>query len=253
MIKYAITRSKRKTAAIYVRDGAVEVRAPLRMPKADIDKFVAAKEKWITGRFTKTQEQDERREAFGLNYGDTLTACGKEYAITPKLGNRVGFADGVSYMPPDLDGGQIKAACVQIYKLLAKKVLTEKVEIFGDRMGVKPSAVKINSAKTRWGSCFKKSPTKPKRITGAGNMRDFMRNIQAATGATVYNINFSWRLIMAGEETVDYVVVHELAHITELNHSEELWAIVAGLPPDYKVWRKRLKILQRKLNGEDWD
>ena len=66
MIKYTLTRSNRKSVALYVRNGNVEVRAPLRMPKRDIDSFVALKEAWITNRLAKSREQSERRGAFAL-------------------------------------------------------------------------------------------------------------------------------------------------------------------------------------------
>ena len=91
-------------------------------------------------------------------------------------------------------------------------------------MGVAPTGIKITGAKTRWGSCSSKN-----------------------------SINFSWRLVMADDEIIDYVIVHELAHIKELNHSPRFWAVVEGTLPDYKSRRSRLKLLQKKLAAEDWE
>jgi len=102
--------------------------------------------------------------------------------------------------------------------------MAERVAHYKEIMGVSPAAVKINGAKTRWGSCSAKK-----------------------------SLNFSWRLIMADDAAIDYVVVHELAHMFEMNHSERFWAIVAGVLPDYKERRKRLKELQRRLNAENWE
>ena len=90
-------------------------------------------------------------------------------------------------------------------------------------MNVTPIAVKVNSAKTRWGSCSGRN-----------------------------SINFSWRLIMADDDVIDYVIVHELAHIKEHNHSDRFWAVVASVLPDYKMRQAKLKILQKKLASEDW-
>ena len=221
---YTLTRSKRKTIALYVRNGRVEVRAPLKMPKCDIDKFVASKEKWITDRLTKSRERLEQRETFTLNYDDTVLYRGKQYPIAAKTGNRVGFDDTVFYMPPDLTSEQIKSACVQIYRMLAKKDLTNKILDFAKQMSVMPVAVKINGATSRWGSCSGKK-----------------------------SINFSWRLIMADDDVIDYVVVHELAHLTEMNHSKKFWAIVEKILPDYKARQKQLKELQKKLSKENWE
>ena len=156
MIPYVLTRSKRKTIALYVRNGGVEVRAPLKAPKRDIDKFVASKEKWIKDKLTQSNERAIRRENFNLNYGDNVTYRGKECSIAAKIGNRLGFGDEQFYTPPDLSPEQIKAACVQIYRLLAKRDLTDKVMDYAKIMVVTPSAIKINGAKTRWGSCSSK-------------------------------------------------------------------------------------------------
>ena len=224
MISYKLTRSKRKTVALYVRDSGVEVRAPMKMSRSEIDRFVMSKETWITKRLAVSNEQTARRESFSLNYGDFVTYRGKEYPIAKKEGSRAGFDGGRFYMPPDLPPEQIKHICVQIYRMLAKSNLSEKVTEFAKRMSVMPAAVKINGAKTRWGSCSAKK-----------------------------SLNFSWRLIMAGDEVIDYVVVHELSHITEMNHSDRFWKLVEDVLPDYRERKTRLKELQQKLGGENWE
>jgi predicted metal-dependent hydrolase len=224
MHDYTLIRSARKTLALYIRDDGLEVRAPLRMPKRDIDSFVASKQKWITDALARKREQSERREAFDLRYGDTVSYRGKQYPISAKDGNRAGFDDGRFYMPPGMSPEGVKYTCVRIYRMLAKRDLTERALDFAERMNVSPTAVKINGATTRWGSCSAKR-----------------------------SLNFSWRLIMADDGVIDYVVVHELAHIREMNHSARFWAIVESVFPDYRARRARLRELQRRLNGEDWE
>ncbi|MDR0920026.1 MAG: M48 family metallopeptidase [Oscillospiraceae bacterium] len=222
MVNYEIVRSKRKTLALYVLGDKVEVRAPLKYPKSDIEKFVSSKEEWILKRLNKNAENIEKRKNFILDYGSEITYRGRDYPIISKEGNRVGF-DNAFYIPPNLTSEQIKTACVQIYRMLAKRDLTVKVLEYGKQMGVSATSVKINGATTRWGSCSSKK-----------------------------SINFCWRLIMAPDEVIDYVVVHELSHIKEMNHSPAFWAIVGGVFPDYKQRQKKLKDLQKRLNGEDW-
>ena len=224
MITYTLHRSKRKTIGLYVRHGKVEVRAPLKVSQSDIDKIVASKEAWITQKLAESSARQEQRGTFALNYGDMVLYGGQAYPLVAKTGNRVGFDGERFFMPPGLTAERIKPACVQIYRMLAKSDLTNKVLDLAKRMGVMPSAVKINGAITRWGSCSGKK-----------------------------SLNFSWRLILAEQDVVDYVVVHELAHITEMNHSERFWAIVAGMLPEYKERQQRLKTLQKKLSTEDWD
>jgi predicted metal-dependent hydrolase len=224
-MEYCLIRAKRRTAAIYIRpNGTVEVRAPLKMSKTEIDRFVDSKEKWIKEKLLLVQERTDKRTAFCLDYGDSVLMRGREYPIVAKAGNHVGFDEERFYMPPGLDARQIKAACVQIYKLVAKQHLTNRTLDFAEIMGVMPSNVKINSAKTRWGSCSAEK-----------------------------SINYAWRLVMAEDDVIDYVVVHELSHITEMNHSARFWAIVAKVLPDYDYRQQRLKALQQRLGEEDWE
>lgn len=105
---YTLTRSNRKTLALYVRDGTVEVRAPLKTPKCDIDRFVSSKDKWIRDKLTKSNEQKARRDSFTLHYGDTVTVRGKQYPITARNGNRIGFDGEHFYIPPELPPDEIK-------------------------------------------------------------------------------------------------------------------------------------------------
>ena len=102
IIEYTLIRSNRKTLALYVRNGEVEVRAPLRLPKRDIDKFIISKEKWIRGKLAESVERLAQRESFTLTYEDTLKYRGGQYPIVVKKGNHVGFSDEHFYMPPGL-------------------------------------------------------------------------------------------------------------------------------------------------------
>lgn len=224
MLEYKLIRSRRKTAAIHItKDAVVEVRAPLKMPKAYIDGFVASKEEWITAHLTRREQLNNEKSAFSLNYGDTVTLCGKTYTIRAKDGKYAGFDGDCLYFPHGLSPDGLKRAAVQVYKSEAKRIIGNKVYEYSGRMNVKPSAVKITSAKTSWGSCSGKD-----------------------------SLNFSWRLVMADENVINYVVVHELAHITQHNHSPRFWAVVEGVLPDYKQRRAKLKALQDKLSREDW-
>ena len=224
MIDYVLTRSRRKTIAIYIRDGRVEVKAPLKAAKSDIERFLSEKQKWINDNLVKSKEQSEQKKSFTLNYGDLVLYCGKQYAITANQSGKIGVSNDCFFVPAGLLAEQIKDTCVRIYKILAKSDLTLKVYDYAAKMGVAPSAVKVNSATSRWGSCSSKR-----------------------------SLNFSWRLIMADDDVIDYVVVHELSHLREMNHSPKFWAIVESVLPDYRERKAKLRELQAKLNSEDWE
>ncbi len=94
----------------------------------------------------------------------------------------------------------------------AKAEIPKRVAYFAKVMGVQPTGIKITSAKTRFGSCSGKN-----------------------------SLCFSWRLMLYPPDAVDYVVVHELAHIREKNHSPAFYAVVASVLPDYKAREQLLK------------
>jgi len=223
MITYTLTRSKRKTTAIYVRDGKVEVRAPLHVPVHEIDRFVSEKEEWILKCLSTQHLAANKKENFMLNYDSSLTFRGSVYPIAQREGKRAGFDGEVFYLPPGLSSEQIKATCIEIYKMLAKAHISSRVAFYSAQMKLTPASVKINSAMKRWGSCSSQK-----------------------------SLNFSWRLIMADDNVIDYVVVHELAHLKEMNHSARFWAIVEGILPNYRECKVKLKDLQRHLYGENW-
>ena len=88
----------------------------------------------------------------------------------------------------------------------------ERVRFYAGRIGVYPKNITLREQKTKWGSC-----------------------------SSLGNLNFNWKLIMAPPEALDYVVVHELAHLKEMNHSPAFYKVVASVLPDYKERRKLLK------------
>ncbi|MCL2539250.1 MAG: M48 family metallopeptidase [Oscillospiraceae bacterium] len=223
MREYKLVRSKRKTIAIHILEGLVEVRAPMKTPKRVIDEFVASKEKWIADKLLLSLEQGARRETFSLTYGDKALYRGREYPIVARPGNGAGFDGETFYLPPGLTPPQIKAVCIWIYRLLAKDYLTERTADFARRMGVWPSKIRISDANSRWGSCSAKG-----------------------------SINLSWRLMMADDAVIDYVAVHELAHLKELNHSGRFWAEVEDVLPDWRERKQALRELQKRLVAQDW-
>lgn len=106
----------------------------------------------------------------------------------------------------------LKPEKIEEYKKQAKRLIPPRVKVFAEKYGFSYNSVKITSAKTRWGSCTSKR-----------------------------NLNFTYRLILAPQKVIDYVIVHELCHLRQMNHSKKFWDEVAAIMPDYKVQEHWLK------------
>ncbi len=104
------------------------------------------------------------------------------------------------------------AAEERMLRAMARQVLPAKTAHYAKIMGLKYGRITITGAKTRFGSCSSKG-----------------------------NISYSFRLMTYPEEAIDYVVVHELAHLTEMNHSKKFYEIIENVLPDYKERKKLLK------------
>ncbi len=208
-----IIRTKRKTIALIVRpDGSLLVRAPLRASNRSIQEFVTHNTQWIEKTRAKIKAvapplpkqyvPGEEFEYLGISYPLEMIANQKKDLL---------LEDGKFKLSTSV---QDKAALVfeRWYKEQARQILNERVETMARQSGFRYSRVGITSARTRWGSC-------------------------SASGA----LNFSWRLIQAPVEAVDYVVVHELVHTVIHNHSRKFWAKVEQTMPDYRERRKWLR------------
>jgi len=104
-----------------------------------------------------------------------------------------------------------KAVC-HWYRERAREIFTDKVAYYRQFINKPIGEIRIKEQKSRWGSCSTKG-----------------------------NLNFNWKIIMAPDEIIDYLVVHELCHLLHMNHSKEFWQSVGSILPDYKVRERWLK------------
>lgn len=166
---YILRRSKRKTVELSIGDDLrVLVRAPERLSKKEIDRFVEKHQMWI--------EQHRKQKEMWI----------KTHSATPEM--------------------EIQ------WQEKAKAYLPVRTAYYADLMGLKPSGVKITSARKRFGSCN-----------------------------STNSICFSWRLMQYPVEAIDYVIVHELSHIVYKNHSCDFYSLIERYIPDYKMREKMLK------------
>lgn len=226
MINYTIKRSNRKTMAIHVLVDRVEVRVPYSVSQKEIESFVKEKEGWITESSKRLQETAIPKEKLILTYGDKVRVLDKEYTIVSEEGDMIGYSieNLEFFLSPDLEQRDFMYCIKRIYKLLAKRLLTEKIVEYAKVMDIIPTTVKISDAKKRWGSC---------------NQHGI--------------INFAWRLLLVDDYAVDYVVVHELAHMKMMNHSIDFWEYLETILPDYLLRQKRLQENAVRIYSEGWN
>ena len=223
-MEYTVKRSDRKTLALHVTDEAALVaRAPAGMPPHVIEDFIRQKNDWITAHIAAKAAQAAAKSSFCLDYGSSVLFRGKECAIAPSADGRAGFDGERFFLPPGLDSDTIIRNIRHIYIQLAKILLSEKTAKAAEKMSLSPPPVRISSAKTCWGSCGGKG------------------------------ISYSWRLVLADDGAINYVVVHELAHIFHRNHGSGFGRVVGAVVPDYKLQTQKLRKLQKRLEAERWD
>jgi predicted metal-dependent hydrolase len=213
-----IVRSRRRTIALVVTPEArVIVRAPLKAPAALIDEFVRQQHGWIR---RKVSEMKKRPQTVIHVYeeGEIFWFLGRAYPlhIVDDAGAEIRRTDRlfVSHtLFPEIHRG-----IQRWYMAEAAKEIRSRCMWFSMMTGYSPASVRITDARQRWGSCTHKG-----------------------------GLNFSWRLIQAPLEIVDYVIVHELVHLRQPDHSRKFWAKVEALMPDYERRREWLRQNERLL------
>jgi len=216
-----LIRSNRRTLALIVElDGSVTVRAPRRASRKAIEAFVADKADWIAHKQARAKVLAAERRALEKTYreGETHLYLGQAYPLRRPAGagKRVAFDEHAFSLPADCP--EPAAAFERWYRRAARALLQERVAVLAATHGYTVKRVRITGARTRWGSC-------------------------SSTGS----LNFSWRLVQAPPDVVDYVVVHELVHLEHPNHSKVFWRRVAELCPDYAAQRAWLRTHGRGL------
>lgn len=203
-----IYRSKRKTLSISVnKEGEVVVRAPLYLKEEKIYKFIEEKQAWITKSLAKIDSKNRFKEDF--DFKNFIYLLGEKQSI-----NDFNMAVGKIATKPSKTQTKDSFDVVyeKLYKDYAKKYLPKRVEEIAKATGLHYKDLKI---------------CKSKRIWGSFNKDDTMK------------LNF--KLIILPKPLIDYVIIHELCHGVQLNHSPKFWALVGQALPNYKRLKKELE------------
>lgn len=231
-----IIRSKRKSLALVISsDAELIIRAPFRTSLDYIEKMAARKIRWIERKIKEIQNRPKAVERKFIA-GEEFLYLGEKYQLKITDGLKIELrgngktrlrsaSGGLCHAEIELRRGEgkelffpkvflwrAKERMESWYKKQALEEITERVKIAARKLNLNCRSIKISNAKTNWGSCGPKN-----------------------------SLNFSWRLVMAPEFVINYVIIHELTHILEKNHSRRFWNKVKAAMPEYKRAKKWLR------------
>ncbi|MDF2502168.1 MAG: hypothetical protein K0Q77_2882 [Anaerosporomusa subterranea] len=220
LFTWSLLFARRRTVRLkIVGPTTLEIVAPPKYRQVQAEAFIQAKAAWILATAKKLAAEEQAAAQYAVEPGRSLPFMGNNYTLT------------VAYHPvrPSvrLDGSLLRVclpeklrnnqtALIQMlihwYAEQARQHLGKKTLEWARVIGVKPVSISIRDPKTRWGSC-----------------------------STRGSINYSWRVILAPPSIIDYLVVHELCHLLEPNHSSRYWGLVESILPDFRTSRHWLK------------
>lgn len=223
-IAYTVTRSARrhKTVEITIAPaGEVDVAAPTRTSIEQIEAIVKRRAAWIV---RHEALGDPSLTVRGFVSGDSLLYLGRRVRLfvreTPEDGASIRFrywqfdVRHSRALSPRERNATIESAFRRWYRQRAAELVDKRVKRFGPLLGVRPTRVLVGDQRRRWGSCS------PKGV-----------------------LRFNWRVAMAPPALVDYVVIHELAHLRVRSHRSAYWALVSQVAPDHRERRQKLSAL----------
>lgn len=209
-----IIRSSRKSFSIEInKDGKIILRVPNNASRRKIKDLIKNKSQWILKKQIDIENKKKNIKLREFKSGEIFKCLDKDYELILVDNFKYAFrnSDNKLYLNSEYED-HAKQFLIKWYKSKAYTYISSKTEEYAKKLNQDFNHVKISNAKTRWGSC-----------------------------SSNRNLNFSWRLIIAPSLVVDYVIVHELAHLIEMNHSKRFWKIVGSITPNYKIYETWLK------------
>ncbi|MBM3397034.1 MAG: M48 family metallopeptidase [Betaproteobacteria bacterium] len=221
-VSFRFERSRRKSIGFMVGADGLVVRAPNWVTLREVDAAVQEKGAWIVAKLQQFKERQtgSLQQAIEWQHGAEIPYLGCTVQLCV-LERGVGRVQGQDLppeqvlpvtVPPGASTSQVRDAAQVWLKKQARTLFEERLQHFAPLLGVRWQKLSLSSASTRWGSA---------RTDG--------------------HIRLNWRLIHLPLSQIDYVVVHELAHLREMNHGPRFWEVVGEVMPDYTQRRKALR------------
>jgi predicted metal-dependent hydrolase len=205
-VEFTVKRSNRKTISIYVeRDGTVSVLAPKTMEEAALEEAIQSKAYMIYKHLAEWEQANASRINRTFVNGQSYMYLGRNYRLEFVEEQDVPLKLKHGYfLLKKSEAENAEKHFIQFYKTKGLPKLIDYINEFKAKMNVEPKDIKIMELQNRWGSCTEKG-----------------------------NLNFHWKCIMAPVRTIQYIVVHELAHLIQMNHSPAFWQEIDRIFPDY--------------------
>jgi predicted metal-dependent hydrolase len=219
-VSYRFERSRRRSIGFVIGAEGLVVRAPSWVTLREVDAAVQEKAAWIVAKLQqfRLRQSEHTQQAIDWTHGadipylgGTVRLCVLERGGLPSLASDTAQELRLS-LPPGAGAQQVREAAEVWFKKKARPLFEERLAHFAPQLGVQWKKLSLSSARTRWGSA---------RSDG--------------------HIRLNWRLIHLPLTQIDYVVVHELAHLREMNHGPRFWDTVGGVMPDYRERRQQLR------------
>ncbi|MXS83091.1 YgjP-like metallopeptidase domain-containing protein [Nitrosomonas oligotropha] len=214
-ITYTLKRCRRKSIGLQIDHHGLRISVPLQTALPHIDNVLREKAGWIT----KKLDQWQAKKSLTLTWAHDAAypLLGEPWCIALKPSGEIAMTrqftcEAAQHPLAQLSPRQIERFVMAWYGQQAVACFKERIAIYAPALHVRPPPFRLSRAKTRWGSC---------------NSRGL--------------VTLNWRLIQLPLHLIDYVVVHELAHLIEMNHSKAFWGLVGAIYPDYQVARNMLK------------
>ncbi len=214
------TPGRRSVHLVVDEDHGLEVRAPWRFTLAEAAEVVVREIGWVRRKLAERAERLARVPPLGEGpFGPYL---GRSLLLRVRSGARPcarGPGDGGRLEVAVRNPGEVRPCIERWYRERGRGHFVTRVEALAPLLGERrPTRIVVRGQRTRWGSC-------------------------SASGT----VSLNWRLMMLSPELVDYVVVHELAHLYHLNHSPPFWALVEHVVPEWRLARREIRIRARTL------
>ena len=212
-ITYSIVYSKRKTISIIIeRDRSVIVRAPFDTSKTIIEREINKRKRIIQKKIDHNQKYPIDKHPKEFISGESLLYLGRNYKLFVVDEPIEGVVFDNKFFIGKANQKKANKLFKEWYFKSANELLVSKAKAIAKQIGVKYNSLNILDLKYRWGSCTPKD-----------------------------NIHFNWRLIKAPMTVIEYIIVHELTHLLEANHTLEFWNRVAAQLPNYSKAKDWLK------------